>query len=55
MVRLGEHDFATSVDGQHQDVKVVHVETHEQFDKNLMIYDISILDLEHDVEFNGTN
>lgn len=53
MVRLGEYDFASSVDGEHQDVLVVHVEKHENYDQKLMIYDIAILDLQHDVEFNG--
>lgn len=53
MVRLGEHDFANTNDGEHQDVKVIHVMQHEYYDKNLMINDIAILDLEHDVEFNG--
>lgn len=41
IVRLGEYDYATSTDGDHDDVRVVRQVLHAQYDKRLMINDIA--------------
>lgn len=53
MVRLGEHDFEDKTDKDYQDVLIKRSTPHEHYDRSLMINDIAILDLDHDVEFNG--
>lgn len=53
MVRLGEHDFAQTTDKQYQDVLIERYTAHEHYDSSLMINDIALLDLDHDVQFNG--
>lgn len=53
MVRLGEHDFSKTTDGEHEDFLVTNQFKHEFFDKSLMINDIAILDLSRDVVFSG--
>lgn len=53
MVRLGEHDFTTTKDGQHQDIRIALAEPHEKHDDVLKLNDIAILHLYYDVLFNG--
>lgn len=53
MVRLGEHDFSKTTDGEHEDLLVTRSVVHEHYDKSLMINDIAILDISRDVTFNG--
>lgn len=53
MVRVGEWNFESSVDGQHQDIPVSRAVPHEHYDKNLNINDIAIITLSRDVKFNG--
>lgn len=43
MVRLGEHDFAKTTDGEHEDLLVTRSLVHEHYDKSLMINDIALL------------
>lgn len=42
MVRLGEHDYATTTDGAHVDVRVVESVPHSLFNQRLMINDIAV-------------
>lgn len=51
--RLGEHDIRTEDDGPHQDVKVVHTESHGNYIRRQGLNDIGILYLERDVDFTG--
>lgn len=53
MVRLGEHDYRTDTEADHDDVRVVRSVPHSQYDKRLMINDIAILHLARDIHFNG--
>lgn len=53
MARLGEHDFEDSTDKGYEDVLVQRSVPHEHYDRSLMINDIALLYLEHDVRFNG--
>lgn len=52
-VRLGEHDFSTTADGEHQDIRIALAEPHEHHDDTLKLNDIAILHLYYDVKFNG--
>lgn len=52
-VRLGEHDFSTTADGQHQDIRIALAEPHEHHDDTLKLNDIAILHLYYDVKFDG--
>lgn len=54
MVRLGEHDFEEITHKNYEDVLIRRSTAHEHYDKSLMINDIAVLDLDHDVQFNGT-
>lgn len=53
MARLGEHDFEQTTDKNCEDVLITRYTPHEHYDRSLMINDIAILDLDHDVQFNG--
>lgn len=53
LVRLGEYDQSTTNDGEHQDIPIDHAVKHKKFDFVNMIYDIAIIHLAHDVDFNG--
>lgn len=50
---MGEHDRSTTEDGEHQDIKVLRADPHDSFNSRLMINDIALVYLEHDVEFTG--
>lgn len=52
--RLGEHDVRTEADGQHEDILITSKRVHPQYNKDLLIYDVSVLTLQRDVTFNGT-
>lgn len=54
MVRLGDHDLLTTIDGKHKDIPIIHVEKHPAYNisgdaKN----DIMILYLKYDVQITG--
>lgn len=51
--RLGEHDFLSTTDGEHQDIKVIGMEKHDKLNERTGANDIGILYLERDVEFTG--
>lgn len=54
-VRLGEYDVRTSDNEPHEDVDILQVEVHEDFDLESLENDIAILILERSVVFNGND
>lgn len=50
---MGEYDTSTTDDGEHQDIKISKVQPHEDFEPELFLNDIAILNLEREVVFNG--
>lgn len=50
-VRLGEHDTRTTSDGAHEDVMIAHFGEHASY--KTYMYDIAVLSLVRDVDFNG--
>lgn len=52
-MRLGEYDTRTTTDGPHEDVRISKVQSHKDFDPDLYLNDIAIINLERNVEFNG--
>lgn len=52
-VRLGEYDVTTTTDGRHEDILVRQWRKHAQYEQNLLLNDIGIILLQHDVIFNG--
>lgn len=52
--RLGEHDVENVYDGMHDDVPIVRIKQHAEYDQTTKIHDIAILYLEREVKFTGT-
>lgn len=50
---MGEFNSEEVLDGKHVSIDIVRYELHEKWDANLMIYDIAIVYLAHDVTFTG--
>lgn len=55
MVRLGEHDTETEIDGEHVDLDIARVESHKHYLSALKINDIAVVHLDRDVDFTGIN
>lgn len=53
--RLGEHDVRTTRDGEHEDILITEKKRHPQWDKDLVVNDIAVVKLQHDVTFSGTS
>lgn len=51
--RLGEFNSKEVLDGKHISVDIVRHEIHESWNEHLMINDIAIVYLAHDVTFTG--
>lgn len=51
--RLGEHNTNTFTDGKHEDINIDRRIQHKQWNRNLLINDIALLQLVRDVTFNG--
>lgn len=52
--RLGEHDVRTTRDGEHEDILITEKKPHPQWNEDLVINDVAVIKLQHDVTFSGT-
>lgn len=52
--RVGEHDVRTTRDGEHEDILIAGKKQHPQWNKDLVVNDVAIINLQRDVTFNGT-
>lgn len=54
LVRLGSvGNTTTTTDGGHQDIQIARFVSHPQYEPNMKINDIAIIQLVRDVEFSG--